>query len=107
MNGDNEGKEEKIRIPSFRRQPRANRFSDRIRIEPANAGVGLPYWSSAETPTTPAAPVTVGEKVGMLKITAPDFPDMNIPVYAAETVSRAGFFSRILLGLRSFISGHH
>jgi D-alanyl-D-alanine carboxypeptidase (penicillin-binding protein 5/6) len=53
------------------------------------------------------APVTVGEKVGMLKITAPDFPDMNIPVYAAETVSRAGFFSRILLGLRSFISGHH
>jgi hypothetical protein len=32
---------------------------------------------------------------------------MNIPVYAAETVSRAGYFSRILLGLRSFVSGHH
>jgi D-alanyl-D-alanine carboxypeptidase (penicillin-binding protein 5/6) len=53
------------------------------------------------------APVAVGEHVGTLKITAPDFPAMNIPVYAAETVSRAGFFSRILLGLRSFISGPH
>jgi D-alanyl-D-alanine carboxypeptidase (penicillin-binding protein 5/6) len=53
------------------------------------------------------APVGAGERVATLKITAPDFPAMNIPVYAAETVSRAGFFSRILLGLRSFISGHH
>lgn len=53
------------------------------------------------------APVAVGQQVGTLKITAPDFPDMNIPVYAAENVSRAGFFSRIMLGLQSFVSGHH
>jgi D-alanyl-D-alanine carboxypeptidase (penicillin-binding protein 5/6) len=53
------------------------------------------------------APVAAGERVGVLKITAPDFPTMNIPVYAAESASRAGFFSRIMLGLRSFISGHH
>ncbi len=53
------------------------------------------------------APIAAGQQVGTLKITAPEFPDMNIPVSAAETVSRAGFFSRILLGLRSFISGHH
>ena len=53
------------------------------------------------------APIAVGQQVGVLKITAPEFPPMNIPVYAAENVSRAGFFSRILIGLRSFISGHH
>lgn len=53
------------------------------------------------------APVAVGQQVAVLKITAPDFPTMTVPVYAAENVSRAGFFSRILLGLRSFVSGHH
>lgn len=53
------------------------------------------------------APIAAGQQVGTLKITAPDSPDMNIPVYAAETVSRAGLFSRILIGLGSFISGHH
>ena len=52
-------------------------------------------------------PITVGQQVATLKITAPDFPAMNIPVYAAESVSRAGFFSRILLGLSAFVSGHH
>jgi D-alanyl-D-alanine carboxypeptidase (penicillin-binding protein 5/6) len=53
------------------------------------------------------APIAAGQQVGTMKITAPEFPAMNIPVYAAQNVSRAGFFSRILLGLRSFISGHH
>jgi D-alanyl-D-alanine carboxypeptidase (penicillin-binding protein 5/6) len=53
------------------------------------------------------APIAAGQQIGTLKVTAPDFPTMNIPVYAAETVSRAGFFSRIMLGLGSFVSGHH
>jgi D-alanyl-D-alanine carboxypeptidase (penicillin-binding protein 5/6) len=52
------------------------------------------------------APVEKGQKVGMLKITAPDYPGLEAPVYAAETVSRAGIFARMYIGLRTLIFGH-
>ena len=51
------------------------------------------------------APIEKGQKVGMLKITAPDYPEMDAPLYAAESVSRAGIFARMYLGLRTLIFG--
>ncbi|HKD47048.1 MAG TPA: hypothetical protein VKB67_05140, partial [Rhizomicrobium sp.] len=41
-----------------------------------------------------AAPVALGQKVGMMAITAPDFPTMTVPVYATQAVSRANIFLR-------------
>jgi serine-type D-Ala-D-Ala carboxypeptidase (penicillin-binding protein 5/6) len=40
------------------------------------------------------APITQGEHVGSMAITAPDFPTMTVPVYAAQNVSRASIFAR-------------
>ncbi|HEY2071652.1 MAG TPA: D-alanyl-D-alanine carboxypeptidase family protein [Rhizomicrobium sp.] len=51
------------------------------------------------------APIAKNQQIGTLKITAPDFPTLEVPVYAQNDVDRAGFFSRIMLGLRSLISG--
>jgi D-alanyl-D-alanine carboxypeptidase (penicillin-binding protein 5/6) len=52
------------------------------------------------------APIEKGQKVGELKITAPDYPGLNVPVYAAEPVSRANIFARMYIGLRTLIFGH-
>jgi D-alanyl-D-alanine carboxypeptidase (penicillin-binding protein 5/6) len=52
------------------------------------------------------APIAQGQPVGTLTVAAPDFPDMTVPVYAAESVPRAGIFGRIILGLRALIAGH-
>jgi len=52
------------------------------------------------------APIEKGQKVGALKITAPDYPGLNVPVYAAEPVSRANIFARMYIGLRALIFGH-
>jgi D-alanyl-D-alanine carboxypeptidase (penicillin-binding protein 5/6) len=51
------------------------------------------------------APIEKGQKVGTLKVTAPDYPGIEVPVYAAESVSRAGIFSRMYIGLRTLIFG--
>jgi len=51
------------------------------------------------------APIAKGQQIGVLKITAPDYPGANIPVYAAEPVSRANIFARMCLGLRTLIFG--
>jgi D-alanyl-D-alanine carboxypeptidase (penicillin-binding protein 5/6) len=53
-----------------------------------------------------AAPITKGQQIGTLEITAPEFPGMKVPVYAANSVSRAGLFGRIFLGVRHMIFGH-
>ncbi|HXL98941.1 MAG TPA: D-alanyl-D-alanine carboxypeptidase family protein [Rhizomicrobium sp.] len=50
------------------------------------------------------APVALNQRIGTLRITAPDFPGMDVPVYAAGSVGSAGIFGRIFLGLRSLIS---
>jgi serine-type D-Ala-D-Ala carboxypeptidase (penicillin-binding protein 5/6) len=40
------------------------------------------------------APIAQGQKVGVMAITAPDFPVMTVPVYATQSVSRASIFAR-------------
>jgi D-alanyl-D-alanine carboxypeptidase (penicillin-binding protein 5/6) len=52
------------------------------------------------------APIEKGQRIGTVQVTAPDFPGATAPVYAANSVSGAGFFSRIFLGLRALIFGH-
>ena len=52
------------------------------------------------------APIAKGQKIGTLSVTAPEYPGLTVPVYAAEDVGSAGFVSRIFLGLRSLVSGH-
>ncbi|HEY4076056.1 MAG TPA: D-alanyl-D-alanine carboxypeptidase family protein [Rhizomicrobium sp.] len=36
------------------------------------------------------APVQVGQKVGVLVVTAPEFPPLTVPVYATQSVSKVG-----------------
>jgi D-alanyl-D-alanine carboxypeptidase (penicillin-binding protein 5/6) len=52
------------------------------------------------------APIAKGQQIGTLTITAPDYPGLTAPVYAANDVSGAGFFSRIVMGLHALIAGH-
>jgi D-alanyl-D-alanine carboxypeptidase (penicillin-binding protein 5/6) len=52
------------------------------------------------------APVVKGQRIGTLKVTAPDFPGISVPVYAAASVPSVGFFGRIFLGVRALLSGH-
>ena len=51
------------------------------------------------------APIAKGQELGTLKITAPDFPGMNVPVYAAEAVPSAGLFARVMDGLHALVMG--
>jgi D-alanyl-D-alanine carboxypeptidase (penicillin-binding protein 5/6) len=37
------------------------------------------------------APIAAGQKVGILTVTAPDFPALSVPVYAAQPVEHVGF----------------
>jgi D-alanyl-D-alanine carboxypeptidase (penicillin-binding protein 5/6) len=53
------------------------------------------------------APIAKGQQIGVLKITAPDAPDLDVPVYAANAVPSAGLFGRIYLGIRALISGRN
>jgi D-alanyl-D-alanine carboxypeptidase (penicillin-binding protein 5/6) len=50
-----------------------------------------------ETPVK--APITKGQKLGTLMITAPQFPMQTVPLYAGEAVPEAGFFTRGMQGL--------
>jgi D-alanyl-D-alanine carboxypeptidase (penicillin-binding protein 5/6) len=51
------------------------------------------------------APISKGQQIGVVKITAPDFPGLQVPLYAADSVSSTSFFGRIVEGLRALISG--
>ncbi len=51
------------------------------------------------------APIAKGQEIGRISVTAPDFPGVTAPVYAAESVSDAGFFGRVFLGLRALLTG--
>jgi D-alanyl-D-alanine carboxypeptidase (penicillin-binding protein 5/6) len=53
------------------------------------------------------APIAQGQPVGTLRVTAPDFPGMTVPVYAAQDVPRAGIFGRMMAGLHALIWGRH
>src|SRR5262249_180105 len=41
-----------------------------------------------------AAPIAQGQRVGTMTVTAPDFPPLTVPVYAAKPVDRANIFFR-------------
>jgi len=47
------------------------------------------------------APVQAGQQVGTLTVSAPDFPTLTVPVYAAEDVHRAGLWRRMIAGLKA------
>jgi len=51
------------------------------------------------------APIAKGQKIGTLTVTAPEFPNLTVPVYAGEDVSSAGFFDRIILGIGALVEG--
>jgi D-alanyl-D-alanine carboxypeptidase (penicillin-binding protein 5/6) len=53
------------------------------------------------------APISKGQKIGTLNVTAPNSPAFSVPLIAAQDVSSAGFVGRIVLGLRSLIAGRH
>ncbi len=40
------------------------------------------------------APVSVGQKVGVLVVTAPEFPALTVPVYASQAVAEVGIFGK-------------
>jgi len=52
------------------------------------------------------APVAQGQRVGTLMVTAPDFPGLTVPLYAAHDVSQTGIFGRMMLGLRALFGGN-
>ena len=51
------------------------------------------------------APVEKGQQIGVLKVSAPDYPGLQVPVYAADSVSGTGFIGKIFVGLRALIFG--
>ena len=40
------------------------------------------------------APVVVGQKVGVLVVTAPEFPALTVPVYASQAVAEVGIVGK-------------
>lgn len=61
--------------------------------------VAMNYQSPAK------APIKAGDKVGTMTVTAPDFPGLTVPVYAAKDVGRAGIFSKMMAGFQALIGG--
>ncbi len=51
------------------------------------------------------APIAAGQKIGTLKVTAPDFPGLAVPLYATHDVPRTGIFGRMMLGIQMMFSG--
>ncbi len=50
-----------------------------------------------------AAPIKAGQRVGTVIITAPEFPTMTLPAYAAQPVSRVNIFRRLIDMIRQKI----
>jgi len=53
-----------------------------------------------------AAPIAQGQQVGTLSVTAPDFPGVTTPLYAAHDVAKVGIFGRMMLGIRALFGGN-
>jgi D-alanyl-D-alanine carboxypeptidase (penicillin-binding protein 5/6) len=51
------------------------------------------------------APIKVGDQVGTLSVTAPDFPGLTVPVYATQDVPRANIFSRMFSATMALFKG--
>ncbi len=52
-----------------------------------------------------SAPIEQGQKVGALRITSPDKPPVEVDLFALESVTKKGYFSRVVTGLVRFIQG--
>jgi D-alanyl-D-alanine carboxypeptidase (penicillin-binding protein 5/6) len=50
------------------------------------------------------APIKQGQQVGTLTVTAPDFPTLTVPLYAAKDVSRENIFARMFTGIKALFS---
>jgi D-alanyl-D-alanine carboxypeptidase (penicillin-binding protein 5/6) len=46
------------------------------------------------------APIHVGQKVGVLEVTAPDFPGLSVPVYATQAVAQQGIFGAMFQSIQ-------
>jgi D-alanyl-D-alanine carboxypeptidase (penicillin-binding protein 5/6) len=46
------------------------------------------------------APIQQGQKVGVLVVSAPEFPDLAVPVYAAQAVAQVGFLGHMMNSVR-------
>jgi len=53
------------------------------------------------------APIEQGRQVGTLTVTAPDYPSLTVPIYAAESVSRSGILGRMITGIKALFTGRH
>ena len=42
------------------------------------------------------APIAAGQKVGTVTITAPEFPPLTVPVYAAQPLAGASIIQRMM-----------
>ncbi len=58
---------------------------------------GLKVSVSYDSPLK--APIAKGQRIGVLTVSAPDYPARSFALYAAQTVERAGIFARGLEGL--------
>ena len=52
------------------------------------------------------APITVGQKIGVLRIEVPGMDAQEFPLVATTAVDRVGPVSRIFVALRTLITGH-
>jgi D-alanyl-D-alanine carboxypeptidase (penicillin-binding protein 5/6) len=64
--------------------------------KPLNVTMQVESRSGMKTQLKPTpgltAPIHVGQRVGTLVITAPEFPALSVPVYASQSVAKTGFF---------------
>ncbi len=64
--------------------------------KPLNVTMQVESRSGMKTQLKPmpslTAPIHVGQRVGTLVITAPEFPSLSVPVYASQSVAKTGFF---------------
>jgi D-alanyl-D-alanine carboxypeptidase (penicillin-binding protein 5/6) len=67
------------------------------------ARAGMKVMVSYDGPVK--APISKGQRIGSLNMTAPNAPELSVPLYAAADVGSAGFLSRIFTGLHALIAG--
>jgi serine-type D-Ala-D-Ala carboxypeptidase (penicillin-binding protein 5/6) len=67
------------------------------------ARAGMKVMVSYDGPVK--APISKGQRIGSLNVTAPNAPELSVPLYAAADVGSAGFLSRIFTGLHALIAG--
>jgi serine-type D-Ala-D-Ala carboxypeptidase (penicillin-binding protein 5/6) len=51
------------------------------------------------------APISRGQQVGTLTVSAPDFPTLTVPVYATQDVGRENIFARMFTGIKAMFGG--